>query len=283
MPDEKPSAPAPESDEAKVLAELEKEGHVIEGKEPSPKEPEKVPETPKEEPAKAKEDLIENPKKPDRSPTMVEAWKLHTAESQKDKLAKEVAELSAKLEEVSKQKTPVTIEQSQDIKEEIAKLAKDKDVDVEFLTGFADSILKKAESKYKTSSDIEKTVQQLKEKTELAEELAAYGAEFEKDVLPILGEYQLTGEALSKIKETLKGYAFSETYAKVPLKEIFTLKMSELNLSIPKKSSEGKAIKGRASDTVDVDNISEEDFSKLSPEKVEEFMAKKSSGSWQRK
>lgn len=284
MPNET-SVPAPDSLEAKALAELEKEGHVIEGKTPpASKEPEKAPEPPKDEPKK--EDVppakVED-KKPDRSPTMVEAWKLHTAEDQKDKLAKQVEDLSAKLDELSKQKAPVTQAQSEDIKEEIAKLAKDKDVDVEFLSEFADSILKRAESKYKSNPDLEKTVKQLQDQRELEQELHAYSNEFEKDVLPLVAEYQLSGEALSQIKSTLRDYAFSETYAKVPLKEIFALKQSELNLSVPKKSSEGKGVKSRVTDAVDIDNLSEEDFAKLPPEKVEEFLAKKTSGTWQRR
>jgi hypothetical protein len=284
------SVPAPDSLEAKALAELEKEGHVI-GTEkpdvndgeikdtPAPKKDEPKVDAPKDT---LKKDAPEE-KKPDRSPTMVEAWKLKVAEDQKDVISKKVAELEAKVQELSTQKVPVTVAQAEDIKEEIARLAKDKDVDVDFLSGFADSILKKAESKYKSSADIEKTVKQLQDERELEKQLNQYSSEFDSEVTPLLEEYQLSGEALSQLKKTLRDYAFSETYAKVPLKEIFAIKKSGLDLQVPKRSSEGKGIKTRASDVIDVDNMSEEDFAKLPTEKIEEFMSKKSSGHWQRR
>jgi hypothetical protein len=287
------SAPAPDSIEAKALAELEKDGHVIGTEKPDVNDGEikDTPAPPKETPkadapkvdAPQKDAPVDEEKKPDRAPTMVEAWKLRTAEDQKDKLAKQVSELSIKLDELSKQKAPVTVNQAEDIKEEIAKLAKDKDVDVEFLTGFADSILRKAESKYKPSADIEKTVKQLQSERQLEKELNEYSNEFDKDVTPLLEEYQLSGEALSRLKKSLRDYAFSETYAKVPLKEIFAIKKSEFSLQVPKKSSEGKGVKARANDVVDIENISEDDFSKLPPEKIEEFMSKRTSGTWKRR
>jgi len=280
------SAPAPDSLEAKALAELEKEGHVIGTDKPDVNDGE-IKDTPapqKEEPKveEKKADPVKDEPKPDRSPTMVEAWKLRTAEDQKDKLAKQVDELSKKLDEIGKQKVPVTVDQTEDIKAEIAALAKDKDVDVDFLSGFADSILKKANAN-RPASDIEKTVRQLQEERELEKQLNQYSSEFDKDVTPLLDEYQLSGDALSQVKETLKNYAFSETYAKVPLKEIFAIKKTEFNLHVAKKSSEGKGVKTRASDVVDIDNISEDDFSKLPAEKIEEFMGKKTSGTWQRR
>lgn len=278
------SVPAPDSIEGKAIAELEKEGHVIEGKESAPKEPVKEPETPKVEPkVDAPKDEPKTPpaddKKPDRSPKMVETWKLKVAEDQKEALQKQLTDLQAKL---GSQDTPVTKAQEKEIKDEIAEIFKDTDVDTGKLAQLSEAILKRATAKV-PSVDLESTVKKLQEERELEKELNAYSNEFDKDVLPLVAEYQLSGEALSQFKSTLRDYAFSETYAKVPLKEIFALKQAEFNLSVPKKSSEGKAIKGRAADVVDIDNLSEEDFAKLPADKIEEFMQKKSSSSWQRK
>lgn len=287
------SGQAPVTPEAKqALEELAKEGHVIGTSQPDandgeikdtpkpPKEEVKVEEEPKENPTK---DIPKDDKKPERTPTMVEAWKLKVAEDQKASLEIKITELSSELDKLSKQKSPITQAQQDDIKDTIKELAKDKDVDVEFLSEFANTILKKAESKYKSSGDIENTVKKLQEEKEFEKELSMYSDEFEKDIRPLLAEFQLSGEALSQVKTTLRDYAFSETYAKIPLKEIFAIKQSELNLSVPKKSSEGKGVKVRATDVVDIDNLSEDDFSKLPPEKVLEFAQKKSSNSWQRK
>lgn len=283
-------APAPESMEAKVLAELEKEGHVIthgqpgenndgeikDSPTPSKEEP-KIEEKPKEE---SKAPDKEEPK-PDRSPTMVEAWKLKVAEDQKAGLEKDMQDLKAKVEELSKQKSPITQTQKEDIAEEIRNLAEGKDVDVDFLTKFADSILKKAEGRNKPNADVEKTLKTLQDERDLNVQLNQYSEEFEKDVAPLVKDYQLSDTALKDLKSTLKDFAFSETYAKVPLKEIFAIKQSTLNLTIPKKSSEGKGVKARANEIVDFDNMDEDTFSKLTPEQVIAFSERGNSG-WSR-
>lgn len=297
---ENESIPAPKSPEAiEALAQLEKEGHNIETGKPDsndgeikdtkvipPKEEDKVEDKPKEE---DKDELKDEPKdspkdekKPDRTPTMVPAWKLKVAEDQKQAFEKKVTDLETKIEEMSKQKAPVTKTQSEEIKAEIAELAKGKEgIDVEFLSEFADRILSKTNKS--NSSEVEKTVKELKDASQLQKELNEFSGEFEKDVAPLVADMKLSSEALSKLKESLKGYAFSDVYAKVPLKEIFAIKQSEL-VQTPKKSSEGKAsIKVRASDVIDIDNISEDDFAKLPPEKVEEFMTKRTSSDWKKK
>lgn len=270
--------PAPGSEGAQALAELEKEGHTVEGAQPAtPAEAPKAPETPKEE-VKAPE--VTTPEKPDRSPTMVEAWKLKVAEDQKAGLEKDLTDLKAKVEELSKQKAPVTQAQEKDIADEIKAIAEGREgVDVELLTKFADTILKKAEAKYKPSAEIEKTLGDLKAKQQLDDELAQYSQEFEKDVLPLIKDMQLSDAALSELKSSLKDLAFSETYAKVPLKEIFQIKQETLNIKAPKKSSEGKGPKSRANEVVDLENLDEESFRKL-PDDAVMALADKNSGTW---
>lgn len=283
-------APAPKSEVEQALAELEKEGHTIEGREaPAPKEePKEVAkdEEPKDEPKDAPKDEPKDkpedePKKPERTPTMVEAWKLEVATSQNEKNKTLVAELSAKLEEINKQKAPVTQVQKDDIAAEIKALAGDKEVDVEFLTKFAENLLTKAEAKYKPAADAIKTIDDFKQKQMLEGELNEYSKEFDKDVLPLVKDLNLSDTTLSDLKKSLRDIAFSETYAKVPLKEIFAIKQSTFNLTAPKKSSEGKGPKGRATEVVDLDNMSEEDFGKLTPAQVEEFTSRKGgTGGW---
>lgn len=274
--------PTPGSIEAEALAALEKEGQTIEGKQPpavaEPKATEtpKVVEQPKEQP---KEETPKEQPKVDRTPSMVETWKLRVAEEQKEAALKKATELEAKLEELSKQKSPITQAQEKDIAEEIKALAGDKEVDVEFLTKFADTIIKKTESKYKPNNDIESTVKKLQEERELQVQLNEYNSEFEKDVLPLVKDYNLSDTALSELKTNLRDLAFSEIYAKVPLKEIFQIKQSNFNLQEPKKASEGKGIKARATDTIDLDNVDEETFAKMTPEQIEAF-GKRHSGSW---
>lgn len=282
-------APAPESMEAKVLAELEKEGHVITTGQPDAidgeikdtpapsKEEPKIEEKPKEEPkAPAKEEP-----KPDRLPTMVEAWKLEVATKQNEKHQKEVAELSAKIEEMSKQKVPVTQAQKEVLAEERRALADSLNVTVEQVDKLLEVTSKHVEAKYKPSADTEKVLKTLQDERDLNVQLNQYSEEFEKDVAPLVKDYQLSDTALKDLKSTLKDYAFSETYAKVPLKEIFAIKLASLNLTVPKKSSEGKGVKARANEVVDFDNMDEEAFSKLTPDQVIAFSERGNSG-WNR-
>lgn len=272
--------PAPDSLEAKALAELEKEGHVIEGKEPAidnPPEPAKK-EEPKVDPKPEPEKPVEEPK-PDRTPTMVEAWKLKVAEDQKAGLSRQVDDLQKKLEEASRQKGPVTQSQKDEISDDVEaviKKAEESGTDGTFLREFAKTILNKA----KPSGEIEKTLSELKQERELEKQINAYQDEFDTDVLPLVKEYNLSDTALLQLRNQLKDLAFSETYARVPVKEIFLIKKDTFELKAPKRSSESKTVKTRASDVVDLENIDEDSFKNLSPEQIEQFMRSKSSGGW---
>ena len=275
MPNNNEGNPAPETADAiQALAELEKEGHTVgegqpkAGETPVPPK-EEVKETPKEIPKEEPEE------KPHRPPTMVEAWKLKVAEDQKASLEKDITDLKAKVEEMSKQKAPITREQKSEVEDDIKAIADEAGVDAEFLTKFADTILKKA----KPSDDIQKTLKELREEKELVKQENLYSKEFEADIFPLVEEYNLSGQTLSQLKKSLKDLAFSETYAKVPLKEIFKLKEETFELKAPKKSSEGKGIKHRV-ENVDLDNLDEDKFQNLTDEQTEKFMAQKSSSGW---
>lgn len=269
---------APNSDEAKALAELQAEGHEIEGQKPEVPEP-KIDEPKDEEPAKPDEskgdEPDEEPDKPDRTPRMVESWKLRVAEDQKNKLTEQVNDLQVKIEALSNQKSDITPAQKNDIQAEIDALATEANVDKDFLQKFADTIL----SKTKPSDDLVKTIEELKEKNELQQEMQMFSDEFEKDVLPLIKDQNLSDTELSQLKNGLRDLAFTETYAKVPLAEIYQLKGQALGIKTPKRASEGKGVKVRPSDVVDLDNISEEDFAKLTPEQMEQFSTRKT-GSW---
>jgi hypothetical protein len=268
-------APTPDSIEAKALAELEKEGHIIEGKPEGKPDDKSVELSKKEEDKNKKED-----NKIDRTPSMVEAWKLKVAEDQKQSLAKQVEDLQVKLKEISEQKGPVSKSQKEEINEDVETIIKEaeaKGTDGDFLRKFANSILNKA----KPSSEIEKTLQSIQEEREVEKQLNAYQQEFEKDIIPLVKEYKLSDTALLQLRDQLKELAFSETYAKVPLKEIFDIKKNNFDFKESKRSSESKSFKQRASDIVDIDNLDEDAFKNFSSEQVEKFIASKSSiGVW---
>ena len=278
--------PTPGSIEAQALAELAKEGHDIEGTKPAedikPKEEKsleepKKQETPKEEP---KKEELKTEDKPlvERKPHMVETWKLRVAEEQKESMAKELADLRSKVDELSK-KGPIDqtkkVELADDI-EAVIKKAEDAGTDGTILRELANSII----NKVKPATDV---LTKLQEERELEKQLDSYEKEFDSDVLPLVKEYNLSDDALSKIRKDLRDIAFSDTYAKVPLKEIFKIKADAFDLKTPKRSSETKSVKTRASDVVDLENIDEDTFKNLSPEQVEKVVQfKTTSSGWNR-
>lgn len=276
MSDKNEGFEAPKDPVAKeALNQLQKEGDEAEkAKNPEPKKEEtKIEEKPKEEPKK-QEPPKEEPKI-ERTPTMVEAYKLKIAEDQKGKALERITELESELEKVSKQKAPITETQKENIADEIKAIAEEAGVDAGFLTKFADSILKRA----KPGEEVTQTLEKLKEKEILADQLNQYSTEFSKDIEPLVKEkYQLSDAALSQLKSELKDLAFSETYAKVPLKEIFKMKEDALGLKEPKKSSEGKGIKARAGEVVDLENLDEDSFKNLPDAEVEKLASRNSSG-----
>lgn len=270
---------APESLEAQVIADLQKEGHEVGDHQPIDddgnvieKEVEvKEPEAPQEETPKDEE--------PSRIPTMVETWKLKVAEDQKASAEKQVAELQAKLEDLSKQTRPITDTQKEDIADDIKTIAEESGVDETFLSKFANSILKKAEAKFKPSDDTTKMLQELTHEKELLQQENLYSQEFAKDIEPLVKEqYGLSDTALSQLKSQLKDLAFSDTYAKVPLAKILKAEFDTLGIKEAKRSSEGKGVKMRSNEVVDYDNLSEDQIGKMSPEQLIEFSNRNSSG-----
>lgn len=259
--------PTPGSVEAQALAELAKEGHDIEGAKPAedikPKEEPKKEEPPKVEPKKEEPKIEEKPQV-DRKPHMVETWKLRVAEEQKESMAKQIADLSSKVDELSK-KGPIDqtkkVELADDI-EAVIKKAEEAGSDGTILRDLANSIL----NKVKPANDV---LTKLQEERELEKQLDSYEKEFDTDVLPLVKEYNLSDDALSKIRKDLRDVAFSDIYAKVPLKEIFKIKADAFDLKAPKRSSETKSVKTRANDVVDLENIDEDTFKNLTPEQVE--------------
>ncbi len=284
--------PTPGSEEEKALNELKAEGHevgsgaqpvdndgnVVEKPIEKPEVIEKEPETVDKKP---EEDAPEDKSKVDRTPTMVPAWKLQVAE---DQAAKTIDELQNKLKEVSEQKGPITQGQQEDVSALLKEFAEESGMSEDAVKKFAEGLTKSLEGKFKPAEEITKTLESWKIDQALAKEEAEYSKEFDTDVAPLLKGYNLSDTQLSEIQSTLKDLAFSETYAKVPLKEIFKIKSESFDLKVPRHSAEGKpGVKVRATEgVVDLDNLSEEAFDKLTPEQALEF-EKRKSGSWNRK
>lgn len=276
---------APDSIEAQVIADLKAEGHELADNQPIDEDGNILPdEKPDPKPVADKPDTpVEPPKgEPDRTPTMVEAWKLKVAEDQKAKLEAEssqkIADLESKLQELSTQTRPITETQKENIADDIKAISEESGVDEGFLNKFAETILKKAEQKFKPSDDITNTLKAIAEEKELLKQETEYSNEFAKDIEPLVKEYALSDTALSQLKDQLKDLAFSDTYAKVPLSKIFRAEFDSLGLKEPKRSSEGKGPKMRANEIIDFDNLTDEQFSNLTDEQLEKFNSRNSTG-----
>lgn len=280
---------APESLEAQAIAELQAEGNVIGEHQPINDEGEIEPEVIAEAPAEKqketpKEETVadepaDEPTK--RTPTMVEAWKLKVAEDQKESAIKQAQELQAKIDELSKQNSPITQTQREDIVDDIKALAEESGVDETFLNKFANTIISKTEAKAKPLNEITKALEELTREREIMKQENAYSEEFNKDIEPLVKEqYGLSDTALLQLKNKLKDFAFSETYAKVPLAKIFKAEFDALDIKESKKSSEGKGVKMRSNEVIDYDNLTEEQFASMTPEQIEAFTSRHT-GKWQ--
>jgi hypothetical protein len=261
--------------------------------ESAPKEEPKKEEPPKEVKTedKPKEgDLPKDDGKPkvDREVSYVEAWKLKVAEGQKAALEKELADLKAKGDSMAdKNKSgELSKEDKVELGDDVKAIAEKYGYDENFVKDIEGLISKKAAQAI--PKDLLDTVNAMKEKTSHEFQERAFADDFEASVMPLVLKENpdISKEVLSKIKTEIHNMAFSETYAKVPLQEIFTLKKSGFNIEPPvkKKSSENDGSgKARPSEVVDYDNMDEDTFLQLPPDKkleVSAYLAKKGGRNW---
>lgn len=280
------------SEAEQALAELREEGHEIDGDKPEVNEPEiDNEETVSEDEPEAEGDdqpevkvEKEEEEKPDRVPTMVPAWKLKVA---KEQATNEIAALQSKIEELSN--SNISKQTSTEINEEleaIIKTAEDNGLDGEFLRNLATSIESSVLKRVKPNESVEKLLKEIEDKKILADQEDAFDKEFSKTIAPMAKEkFQITDKALADLKSKLKDLAFSEEYGKLPLSKVFNAEIDSLGIKTPKRSAEGKDITIRANNSiVDMDNVSEDDFSKMSDKQIEEFEKRQTQKSgWQRK
>lgn len=253
-------APANAGDENKAIAEqakkeLEAEGYEMEGspkkEEPAqdkaPEDPKKPEEKPKEDPAKDQPKADEQPKKKNYVPS----WKVAA-------LARQLEEAKAELEKVKASQAP------KDEGEE-----EDPDIDEEEI---------ETPPARKSKKDTDETTKRLArlEKLEADRiEQQAYEDEFSDLEPTIRKEYpSISSAQLLEIKGKLKKLAFSEEYIYSPLSLVYSGLQDFRGLATVKEGRKtGEATKGMGSrdQVVDFDNLSEEDFDKLSPDQVEAY------------
>lgn len=293
-----------ELDEAtqEVLAEMEKEGHEIDQpakseekpevkEDPKPTPKEEKPEEPKPkdsekpEAEKPKEEEPETPRKP-RSVKMVPAWKLEIEKQKGEKLAADLEKARnappAPAPNVPEAPKPSTQKLDSAIKKWADKTGVD-EADVRELTN---AILDGFKPQTELPKEILDQLADLKKFKDTQEnsfneasEMAEYGKEFERDILPLVkAKYPDVSDAkIGELKAKLATIAFTEEYAKLPLKKIFLAEQDGFSDVLPaesKPSAEpGRGGAGRneaAIAPIDYDDPNL-DISKLTDAQLDEF------------
>lgn len=169
-----------------------------------------------------------------RSAKLIPAW-VH--ERHKADTEKQITDLKAKIEELTKDPTKKGQEGTADEEAEIAAIAEKHGYEVDFVK----EVVKLSRGNQgKIPDDIAKGLSKINEiaaEREQEAELAQYEADFTRLVVPLIKkEYgdDVPESAIAKIKEDLKAIAYSEEYAKVPYNEIYSGKTDFRGVVQPK-------------------------------------------------
>jgi hypothetical protein len=246
-----------------VLAELRKEGFDVDGGAPPVvEEPTEEPQAPSQEPPEeTKEEYTVN--RSQKEPALIPAWEHKVAEKRWEK---EREQLQSQIEALSV-KPQTTPQEASNLRELAQQYGLVLDESQE---RFFDALLRKA-----VPEDVGKKLQALEHDRQVAFLEQQYEQEFAHDVAPLLRERygEVTEDKLAELKAKLHKTAFTETYAKVPLKKVFLAEQDTFNLerTEPKATVQaGKSGKTRATQ-VDYDSIDEDAFRRMSPEDVDKY------------
>ena len=208
------------------------------------------------------EEPPEEPKKIERTPKLIPAYKHETFKSQSEQREKA---LKAKIENLESELSNKTEVQSND---EIKKFAEDNGVEESLVAGIL-----KLTGIPKLKKEFDEKLSKLERERSESVQDKEFEKDYEKSVIPLLEEQGVPKEKWNEAKKMLKDLAFSEDYAKTPLKVIFK-GVDDFEEFIPKekrKSIEGGRSGARgtgATDKKDVNDpeLSDEEFIKLSDE-----------------
>lgn len=215
---------------------------------------------------------------------LVPAFKLKVAESQKEKVEKDLADAKAEIERLSKKPEDLNVEDEKVLDEALKTLSEKHSVDPEFLKDLkglmknSNTLPKEIKDKLALLDNVVAEKTQKDEQAKIQAQETFYNSEFEKDVLPLLKveNPKISAEAIEKIKEDLKVMAFSEGYNFLPLKKIFYAEKESLKLPVtvePKKTTEDKKSGAeRVIETVDFENMTEAKFNSLSDEDASKYL-----------
>lgn len=274
---------SPETQE--ILNQLRSEGHDIEGDRPAepqeaPVSPQDAPQSteapePEEVPLQVKtSDTEANKAHVDRTtkePALIPAWEHKVAEK---RWQKENETLRAELEALKANPTQANQQAVTQSVQNLKGLAQQYGLELdEAQEKFFSALLEHAVPT--ELRDASKKLEALERDRTISFLEAQYEQEFNQDVVPLLREKygELDGSTLAELKAKLHNTAFTETYAKVPLRKVFLAEESEFKLTPAEPRSTvqpGKSGKTR-SVSVDFDSVDEDAFARMTPEEVERY------------
>jgi small-conductance mechanosensitive channel len=257
-----------------ILDELRAEGHEIGDKKPEEQE---AP-TPKEEP---KEETHEEPEEEtvlsqeehginrvSKEPSLMPAWEHKVAQKQWEK---EREQLTQELEALRANPSQANREAVRETAGNLKDLARQYGLELDDnQERFFSDLLAKA-----VPQDLTQKLTALEQDRQIAFLETQYDAEWSKEVEPLLKSQfgEVPADKLAEIKQSLHNLAFSETYAKVPLKKVFLAEQGMFNLGHTHAKQTVDASKsGKArSMHIDYERVTESDFEKMAPEEAEKY------------
>lgn len=280
-------------DTDEILKELEAEGNVIEGREPETQE-EPIQAEPQQE-----EDVVEETQEPEvpsqtteddevevidrvpKEPTLIPAWKAKIAE---ERLKRENEELRQQVEAYQANPTKENKQAIQDSADDVLELASNLGLELDDKQAqFFKAIMG---TKNAVPEDLVKDIQAFQQQKQIDYLNDQFNQEFTTDVLPLVKEKygELSETQLTALRQKLHDTAFTETYAKVPLKKVFRAEMDEFDIKPPKHpiltSKSGKT----RNTELDLSNVDEETFANLDGDQIDAFVQQKAGNNpWSRR
>jgi len=217
-------------------------------------------------------------KKPDRTPKLMPAWKHKQAESIWQKKEKDLLDTIELLKNQPSSVDNKNNNAPSDNGEELEKLVEDiqeNGLGKEQIAKLVSLVKGKDDLSPKISGLIE-DINHMKESEKDKIEELEFNTDFDKDIAGLVkAEYpDISDDNLTKIKEKLHDLAYTEEYAKVPLKIIYK-GLDDFREMFPKKAKSAEGSRGgenRQTDALDFENMTEEQLAKLSDADTDKYL-----------
>lgn len=255
-----------DAETAELLKSLENEGETVENAETPAEEPVVETQEASEVPSQEQEEVYVPVDRVPKEPALMPAWEHKVAQKNWEK---EREQLTQELEALRANPTQQNREQVMQSAGNLREMASQYGLELdERQERFFQSLVSQATA---VPEQLTKKLEALEQDRQIAYLETQYENEFLKDVAPLLAE--VPTEQQAELKRKLHDLAFSEAYAKVPLKKVFLAEQDTFNVAPTRHKVSMDTTKQGKSRTVvtDYSNLSEDDVAKLSPEEFEKY------------